>query len=252
MAALREALLVNGGLTTFSQMMGIPDEQLSTIYWLPAYVNNSTLIGQLRFGNVGVADTTVTVTIGGVVQGSYLLHPSENKKVVYNLDSGPVKVESSGSVPIVVALRDALLVNGGLSTFSQMMGIPNQQLSSTYWLPAYVNNSTLNGQLRFGNVGVADTTVTVTIGGVVQGSYLLHPSENKKVVYSLDSGPVEVQSSGSVPIVAALRDALLVNGGLSTFSQLMGLPNEQLSTTYWLPAYVNNPTLNGQLRFGVP
>src|SRR6185369_5509907 len=134
------------------------------------------------------------------------------------------KVHSTGGVPIVAALRDSLLVNGSLSTYSQMMGLPEAALSDTYYLPAYVNNSTLSGQLRFGNVGLADTTVTVTIGGVDRGSYLLHPSENKKIAYSLDLGPVVVKSTGGVPIVAALRDSLLTNGSLVTFSQLMGLP----------------------------
>src|SRR6185369_3671549 len=95
-------------------------------------------------------DTNVTVTIGGVDRGTYLLHPSENKKIAYDLDLGPVVVKSTGAVPIVVALRESLLVNGSLTSFSQMMGLPEAQLSDTYWFPSYVNNSTLSGQLRFG------------------------------------------------------------------------------------------------------
>jgi len=38
----------------------------------------------------------VTVTIGGVVRGSYLLQPSEQKRVDYDLNDGPVVVSSSG------------------------------------------------------------------------------------------------------------------------------------------------------------
>jgi hypothetical protein len=73
-----------------------------------------------------------------------------------------------------------------------------------------------------------------------------------KVTYALDEGPIEVQSSGGVLIVVALRDAIITNGSFTTFSQLMGLPLAQLSDTYLFPHYVNNSVLNGQLRFGVP
>jgi hypothetical protein len=83
------------------------------------------------------------------------------------------------------------------------------------------------------------------------GSYLLHPSEQKRVAYSLDSGPVLVHSSGGVPIIAALRDAWKVNGQITSFVQMMGLPAPQLSDTFLFPAY-NNLSLDGQLRFGVP
>jgi len=42
-----------------------------------------------------------------------------------------------------------------------------------------------------------------------------------------------------------------VNGVTTSFTQLMGLPFEQLSSTFWFPAY-NNVTLNEQLRIAVP
>ena len=106
--------------------------------------------------------------------------------------------------------------------------------------------------MRFGNVGNSNTTVTVTIGGVVRGTYNLTPGQAQRVNYTgLDAGPVIIESSGGVPIIAALRDAYFVNGLLESFAQLMGLPDAALSPTYYFPAY-NNVTLNGQLRFGVP
>ncbi|GAB4506606.1 MAG: hypothetical protein Fur0017_28590 [Anaerolineales bacterium] len=250
-AALRDAYYVDGRLESFAQLMGLPAENLSTTYYFPAY-NNNTLDGQLRFGNVGNAPTTVTVTIAGVVRGTYNLNPSEAKRVNYaGLDAGPVVIQSSGGVPIIAALRDAYFVDGKLVSFVQLMGLPQEQISTTYNFPAY-NNVTLDGQLRFGNVGNASTTVTVTIAGVVRGTYNLNPSEAKRVNYAgLDAGPVVIQSSGGVPIIAALRDAYFVNGKVESFAQLMGLPQELLSTAYYFPAY-NNVTLDGQLRFGVP
>ena len=162
------------------------------------------------------SQTTVTVTIGGVVRGTYLLHPNEQKRVNYpGLDSGPVVVSSSGGVKIIAAIRDAWTPTGGssITSFVQTMGLPAGQLSTSYYFPAY-NNVNLDEQLRFGNVGGAQTTVTVTIGGVVRGSYILQPNEQKRVNYAgLDSGPVIVSSSGGVKIIAAIRDAWTPPGG---------------------------------------
>ena len=255
-AAMRDAWTPPGGsgIISFVQTMGLPAGQLSDRYYFPAY-NNVTLNEQLRFGNVGLAETTVTVTIGGVVRGTYLLHPSEQKRVNYaGLDSGPVIVSSSGGVKIIAAIRDAWAPpSRSITSFSQLMGLPASALSTKYYFPAY-NNLTLNEQLRFGNVGLADTTVTVTIGGVVRGTYLLHPNQQARVNYTgLDSGPLVVSSSGGVPIIAALRDAWVPQGqtGITSFIQMMGLPSGLLSDTYYFPSY-NNVTLNEQLRFGVP
>ena len=233
--------------------MGLPKESLSDTYLFPAY-NNVTLSGQLRFGNVDTVATDVTVTIGGVDQpGSpYHLTPSQSQRVTYNLDAGPVQIKSSGGAKIIAALRDAWLVNGQVQSFSQLMGLPKEKLSDTYLFPAY-NNLTLSGQLRFGNVDTVATDVTVTIGGVVQSGspYHLLPSQSVRVTYPLDSGPVQVKSSGGAKIIVALRDAWLVNGQVTSFVQLMGLPKEALSTTFWFPAY-NNVTLSDQLRISVP
>ena len=110
----------------------------------------------------------------------------------------------------------------------------------------------LNTQLRFGNVGNAATTVTVTVNGVVKGSYALAPNESKRISYAgLDSGPVVIQSSGNVPIIASERVAYFNGSAWTSFAEMMGLPQAQLSTSYVFPWY-NNVDLNTQLRFGVP
>jgi len=60
-----------------------------------------------------------------------------------------------------------------------------------------------------------------------------------------------VQVVSNVPIVAAERVIYRVNGMNTSFSEIMGLPDSQLDTTYWLPWY-NNIGLDSQLRFGAP
>ena len=250
-SAIREAWAVNGVTTSFVQLMGLPAGQLSNKYVFPAY-NNVTLNEQLRIGNVDSVPSTVVVTIGGTVRGTYTLQPNESVRVNYPaLDSGPVVVEGTTGVKIIAAIRDAWAVNGVTTSFSQLMGLPSNQLSDRYLFPAY-NNVTLDDQLRIGNVDSVPSTVVVTIGGTVRGTYTLQPNEAVRINYaSLDSGPVVVQGTSGVKIIAAIREAWAVNGVIKSFVQLMGLPSSQLSTTYLFPAY-NNVTLDEQLRIGMP
>ncbi len=193
----------------YAQLMGLPASQVSDTYVFPAY-NNVTLDEQLRFGNVDTVDTTVTVTIGGVFKGSYLLHPSQAVRANYaGLDSGPVVVQGSPGVKIIAAERDSWWDGTTWSSYAQLMGLPASLLSDSYVFPAY-NNVTLDEQLRFGNVDTVDTTVTVTIGGIFRGSYLLHPSQAVRVNYAgVDSGPVVVQGTPGVKIIAAERELLV-------------------------------------------
>jgi len=187
-----------------------------------------------------------------VVRGTYPLNPSQSLRVNYpGLDSGPVEVKSSGGVKIIASLRDAWHNGSKWTSYAQLMGLPQSQLSDTYLFPAY-DNVSLDGQLRFGNVGTTPTTVTVTINGVVMGSYPLNPSQGVRVNYAgLDSGPIEVKSSGGVKIIASLRDSWFDGTNWTSYAQLMGLPSTQLSTVYLFPAY-NNVTYDNQLRIAVP
>ena len=233
--------------------MGLPSSQLTNTYVMPWY-NNVDLNSQLRFGNVGSSSTTIYVTVAGVVKGSYTLAPSQSTRISYTgLNNGPVVVQSSGGVPIIASERVAYTPDGGTTwtSFSELMGLPQSQLTTTYWMPIY-DNADVNDQLRFGNVGSSSTTVTVTVGGVVQGSYTLAPSQSTRISYTgLNNGPVELQSSGGVPIITSKRVAYYNGSAWTSFAEMMGLPASQLTTSYVMPWY-NNVDLNSQLRFAVP
>jgi len=249
-ASERVAYSPDGGATwtSYSELMGLPEGQLTTSYTFPWY-NNADLNSQLRFGNVGTASTDVTVTVGGVLKGTYTLAPNASQRVSYvGLNDGPVKVESNGQ-PIIASLRVAYFNGSAWTSFSEMMGLPSGQLTTSYSFPWY-NNVDLNSQLRFGNVGVASTDVTVTVGGIPQGTYTLAPNQSKRVSYAgLNNGPVVIQSSGGVPIIASERVAYFNGSVWTDYSEMMGLPTAVLSTSYSFPVY-NNLNLNTQLRFG--
>jgi hypothetical protein len=162
-----------------------------------------------------------------------------------------VVVQGTTGVNIISSIREAWAVNGVITSFAQLMGLPASQLADEYVFPAY-NNVTLNEQMRVGNVDTVPSTVKVTIGGILRGTYTLQPNQAVRVNYAgVDSGPVVVQGTTGVNIISSIREAWAVNGVITSFTQIMGLPIGQLSTAYLFPAY-NNVTLNEQLRFGVP
>src|SRR6185503_2271267 len=205
-ASERVAYSPNGGTTwtSYSELMGLPANQLTSSYTFPWY-NNLTLNSQLRFGNLGTANTYVKVFVGGNLKGTYLLTPNQSKRISYTgLDEGPVRITSSGSVPIIASLRVAYFNGDEWISFSEMMGLPSNKLSHSYTFPRY-NNLDHNSQLRFGNVGTVNTYVKVYVGGNLKGTYLLTPNQSKRISYAgLDEGPVKVESSGNVPIIASI------------------------------------------------
>jgi hypothetical protein len=245
--------------------MGLPNSQLDTTYWFPWY-NNVNLDTQLRFGNVSGSPATVRVFIGGAERPGctstpataypFVLAAGQSVRVSCpGLNSGPVEVRSN--IDIVAAERTIYKVNNVPTSFSEMMGLPNDQLDTTYWFPWY-NNVNLETQLRIGNVSASPATVRLFIGGAERPGctpspamaypYVLGVGQSVRVSCpGMDNGPVEVRSN--IDIVAAERVIYKVNNVYTSFSEMMGLPNSQLDTTYWMPWY-NNVNLETQLRIG--
>jgi hypothetical protein len=243
-AAERLIYKVNGANVSFSEMMGMPSNQLDNTYWLPWY-NNVGLDTQLRIANTTNSQATVTVTIGGVPQPSFNLAAGESTRKSYaGVNAGPVKIVSTQN--IVAAERLMYKANNLVTSFTETMALPESQLDTTYWLPWY-NNVDLDTQLRIANTTNSQATVTVTIGGVPQPSFNLAAGESTRVSYTgVNDGPVKIVSTQN--IVAAERLIYKINNVNTSFSEMMALPANQLNQTYWLPWY-NNKDLDTQLRF---
>ena len=199
----------------------------------------------------------IDIAIAGASQGSFGI-PSQGTLLQVPFDginNGPVKISST--VSIMSSERVIYKVNNINTSFSEMMALPNGQLNTIYWLPWY-NNVDLDTQLRFANVSSNPATVHLYIGGqeVISGCtpssspYTLAAGASLRVSCAgVNNGPVKIQSDQN--IVAAERVIYKVNNINTSFSEMMGLPNGQLNTIYWLPWY-NNVDLDTQLRFGVP
>ena len=246
-AAERVIYKVNGVNTSFSEMMGLPTNQLDNVYWLPWY-NNVELDTQLRFANTTGSTATVHVYIhGNEMTGSpfTLLAGESTRKSFAGINAGPVQIVSDQN--IVAAERLIYRVNGVNTSFTETMALPANQLDTTYWLPWY-NNVDLDTQLRFANTTGSTATVHVFIdGNEMTGSpfTLLAGESTRKSFAGINAGPVQIVSNQN--IVAAERVIYRVNGVNTSFTEMMASPENQLDTTFWLPWY-NNVDLDTQLR----
>src|SRR5688500_10375291 len=111
-------------------------------------------------------DSTVGVIIGSSGVDAYVLSPHESQRRSYReLHDGPVKVVNTDDLSILAAERVIYKVKGVQTSFSEMMGLPDNQLDKTYWFPWY-NNIGLDTQLRIANVTNSPATVQVTIDGI--------------------------------------------------------------------------------------
>jgi hypothetical protein len=251
-AAERVIYRAPGGMNaSFSEMMGLPANQLDNTYWLPWY-NNVGLDTQLRFANVTGSTASVHVFIGGdEMPGSpfTLLAGESIRKSFPGVNAGPVQIVSNRN--IVAAQRVIYKVNNVNMSFSEMMALPDNELDSTYWLPWY-NNVGLDTQLRFANTTGSTATVHVFIGGeeMTGSPFTLLAGESIRQSFpGVNAGPVQIVSDRN--IVAAQRLIYKVNNVNVSFSEMMALPDNELDSTYWFPWY-NNVGLDTQLRFGMP
>jgi hypothetical protein len=231
------------GGNSYSELMGLPAEQLSKEYLFP-YYNNVAMDSQLRVSNLGNVPTTITVFLGTQPIDSYSLGAGGAVRKNYTgRNGGPLKVTSSDT-NILSTIR--VLFNG--NSYSELMGYPANQVAKEYWYPVY-DNSILDSQLRVSNVGDGPTTVKVYAGGLQIDSYSLGAGAASRKNYAKNTGPLQVVSS-SEPILSTIR-MMYTTPGYSSYYEMTGLPDTQLSTQYFFPWY-NNLAMNSELRFAVP
>jgi hypothetical protein len=232
-----QRVIYDGG--SYSEIMGLPKEQLSKEYLFPHY-NNVAMDSQLRVSNLGGTETTITVYLAGKQIDQYTLAPGSALRKNYpNKNGGPLRVTSSAT-NILATIR--VLYNK--NSYSELMGWPVNQLAKEYLFP-YYNNMAMDSQLRVSNVGGADTTIKVYLGAdptPIDSYTLAAGGATRKNYANKNGGPLRVTSSAS-NILTTIR--VLYAG--SSFSELMGFPVDQLEKEYWYPVY-DNATLNSQLR----
>lgn len=254
--------------TSYSEMMGLPQEQLSTEYWFPWYNNlDTTSMDQsFRIANLDyVSSHTVRVFVGGTQVGTdIILGRRAGTRVSYPVNNGPVRiicVDCTGSEYIIAALRVIWKEPGQRYSYSEMMGLPKEQLSTEYWFPWYNNLDTasIDQGFRIANVDNTAHTIRVFVGGAQVGTDInLAGGASTRVGYPINSGPVRIFcttcniNDSSDRIIAALRVIWQEPEiGRSSYSEMMGLPKEQLSKEYWFPWYNNMDTASMDQGFRI-
>ena len=232
------------GSKSYSELMGLPVEALSQEYWYPVY-DNVNVNSQLRVSNVGDAQTHITVYLAGDPNpiDEYDLLAGEASRRTYPHNSGPLHVVSSAE-PILSTVR--LLYNN--NSYAEITGLPVEQLAQAALYPVY-DNVSLGSELRVANAGANPTTITVFFKGVQIDSFELAAGSEVRKSYPKNNGPLQVVSSDE-PIVSSIRH-LYNTPTFSSFYELMGLPDSELSTQYYFPWY-NNTAMQSELRFAVP
>ena len=178
----------------------------------------------------------------------------ESVRKNYDVNNGPIRVVSDGP-KIIAAMRVIWQEPGQRTSYSELMGLPIAQLSTEYWFPWYNNLATtsMDQQFRIGNADSGPATVKVYVGSSQLDSFTLASGASVRKNYDVNNGPIRVVSDGP-KIIAAMRVIWQEPGQRTSYSELMGLPKEQLSTEYWFPWYNNLATtsMDQQFRFGVP
>jgi hypothetical protein len=252
-SSMRVIYTLNGKNKSYSEMMGFPADQATTDYYFPWYTTNSSINSQLRIVNVGNQQTTVEVRIAGVKKGSYVLGAGKSKLVVYSgVNTGPVWVHSTVTgVYLIASMRVLYKYSGAVTSYSELMGYPGDQLTNDYWFPWYKTASGLTSQLRIANVGNTPATVKVCLegtstdcnDGTIKATYTLAAGARVQtpVYTNTNKGPVRVYSTDtSAEIVASMKQTYKVSGIPQSYSEMMGYPADQLPTEYQFPWYTNN------------
>ncbi|HET9906426.1 MAG TPA: hypothetical protein VFQ23_07290, partial [Anaerolineales bacterium] len=259
LAALRVIWKEPGSRFSYSEMIGLPDEQLSSEYWFPWYNNAATnsMDQGLRIANVNtVADNTVEVWVGATTKlDTITLGAGESVRVNYNVDNGPLRVfctTCSNTLydQVITTLRVIWKEPGFRASYSEMLGLPSGQLSDEYWFPWYNNAvpTSMDQGFRIANISASEAnTLEVRLGNTLLDTINLGARESIRVGYNVDNGPIRIvcttcSSAVDDKILAALRVIWKEPGFRSSYSEMMGLPKEQLSNEYWFPWYNNAAT----------
>ncbi|HZJ23521.1 MAG TPA: hypothetical protein VFD54_09450, partial [Anaerolineales bacterium] len=173
-----------------------------------------------------IPPTNIQVSIAGSNVGSYYIPLHSGDRYGFAVDNGPAAVVSTNGVDIITALRVIWQEPAaGRTSYSEMMGLPVEQLSSEYWFPWYNNLDTnvMSQGFRIANVDSTQTTIKVMLGATELDSFTLQAGESVRVNYAVNDGPIQIYSEGGEDILAALRVIWTapVHGRYS-YSEMMG------------------------------
>jgi alpha-tubulin suppressor-like RCC1 family protein len=239
---------------SFNESMGYPASQFTDEYWFPwydsIYMNSSIMVGNTSSSLTAEVD----IYIGTMNMGSYsIAHDDTLIQSYAGKADGPVRVESTNGVDIVVSQR---VRSGPRNSYNELMAHAGDQFTGEFLFPWYdhgyptVSGSKMRTWLAIGNPDdTLAAEVDVYIGGVLKGSYTIPPGGQATPRWiGLQDGPVQVISTNAVDIFASERVFTVPN---SVFNEMMGYPSFLLSEEYWFPWY-DSVNMNNSLLISRP
>jgi glucose/arabinose dehydrogenase len=190
----------------------------------------------------------VDIYIGAMKMNAapYVVAPSGEESPIFpGIFDGPVEVVSTNGQDLIVSERQ---MYG--SSFTETMGMPADQLTTDYWFPWY-DGMTMSTWISIGapDTNSADAQVDIYIGGVKMNTSPYVVSAGGQVSPSFPGafdGPVEVVSTNGQDLIVSERQ---MYG--SSFTETMGMPDNQLMTDYWFPWY-DGMTMSTWISIGAP
>jgi Zn-dependent metalloprotease len=225
-----------GTYNTFNEVMGFPNNQLTTHYWFPWY-DNTNMITWVLVGNPSTTATaTVTIKIAGSTVYTNTIPPMGNVTPTFAIPpNGPVEVLSN--IPVFTSERALIGWPSGAQSFDEVLGYPHNQLTTHYWFTWYDNKDMLT-DIMIGNPSpTATANVTIKIAGVTVQTGPILPLHTLTATFpDVQNGPVEVLANRTV---FASERSKFGTSGMETFNEVIGYPHNQLTTNYWFPWYDN-------------
>ena len=161
--------------------------------------------------------------------GNYTLDTNQKVSPRYGINGGPVRVVSTNGVPIFTSERTKFG-----NSFNEVLGFPTNQAATELWFTS-LDDASMITYLVIGNPDPSLTAaVDVYIGGVKINTtpYSISPGGRIFPRYGINSGPVRVVSTNGVPVFASERSKYL-----SSFNEILGIPDNHLTTDYWFTSY---------------
>ncbi len=230
------AILVTIGVSSGINHASAAVYGYSQSYYFPLYDNMSTGITSdtILVSNLGNADTTVQISIGGnVVQTETVAPDTEvDWQASTPTKDGIVQVTSVDGQPLLVSQRT--IYDGNVC--NETYAVAANDLDSNYYFGWYDDSTLgLSSSIEIGNSGSQTASVSVYIAGQLKGSYSVSPQSTATEQFpGMKAGPVQIISNNGQPIVAGER-AIWRN----SLDEILGLSGGSLASDYSWPWYEN-------------
>lgn len=214
---------------SFNEVEGIPESKLSTYFIFPWYDHKSGgMSNWLLVTNTNSSTANISIKLGGETVSSQQVQPYRTWTATFpgQMD-GPLEINSD--IPVAASQRVHLF-----SSFNEIMGIPQSQLSTDIVFPWYDQlNPNMKDWLIVTNPNNSTATISVALKGeTLVSNVQIAPYSSWTPSFSQKcGGPLRVTSS--IPVAASQR----VHYYNTNFNEVSGIPMSSLSTEYTFSWY---------------